>query len=739
MFTAIAALGVLVTTPSVASTPAQSQAELYHLPQFPTPLTPTCAVARDLDGDGRLDLALATGEWGSEGLHIMQAQQDGSFCEARAYPLHLGSYPTSMESADLDHDGVLDLVACCFGQYTTGSSVAVWLGNAGGTLHQALQFDVDTVPFGLALGDVDEDGNIDVVVNDDLFLGSHDLQLLLGHGDGTLAAPTSLSINEQLQSPRLVDLDGDGHLDLVGIVRVLAPYFGNWFLQTYVGHGDGTFTSGASMAIGKFGRVVRLHDFDGDGRVDALISPGHFYQPDQTQSVELLRGLAGFSFAPPTVLWSGPMSGVVNIADIDGDGLIDIAMPHEAGYQAGGGIALLRGLGGIAFAPAEEIRTGSGLGACYSGDVDGDGDADFITLTDSVGVVRALAPGEFDTGLAPIAIPPNSGAVTAGDVDGDGRIDLAMVSDATSVALRRNLGPGRFGSPRILASSTALEQVVLHDFNGDGRADVAAVGPKYWPGGGQPGTLSIWRSTSQGFAARDDYTVGPGDHHIVHADFDGDGREDLAVSTQGDVSVFHARADGTFEPAASLVMAPFGSTFPWLVAGDFDGDGHTDIAQLHVGGVAVAYGLGAGVFDLAVTIALDEPEYLYASGDLDRDGFDDIVIGTYGDSWMTPLVIAVLYGRTDRTFDHRRLPSEYRFTDILIGDFDGDGIPDLAGLEWERLSVLAGDGRRGFDPQLSYCLGRYPQAAVADFNGDGRLDFAFTFRQESVLSVMLHR
>src|SRR5882672_4008755 len=461
MFATIAALGFVAASSSVGMTPAQSPAELYHLPLFPTPVDASSAVARDLDGDGRLDLAVATGQWGSEGLHIMQAQPDGSFCEAREYPIRLGSYPTSMESADLDRDGVLDLVACTYNDYT-GGGVAVWLGNAGGTFQPAFEIDVDAKPFGLALGDVDEDGNIDVLVNDDVWFGTHGLYLLRGHGDGTLAAPIALSFSEQLKSPRLVDLDGDGHLDLVGIVWLAAPNHGDWFLQTYVGHGDGTFTLGASIAIAKYSRFVRLHDFDGDGRVDALISPGDFGVPAQTQSVELLQGLAGFAFAPPTLLWSGPTSGVVSIADIDGDGLIDIAIPHQSTYQFGGGIALFRGRGGLAFAPAEEIRTGTGIGGCYSGDVDGDGDTDLITFAGSIGVVRALAPGVFDTGLVSTAIPPNSGAVTTGDIDGDGRIDLAMISGSTNVALKRNLGQARFGSPRILAASAALEQVVLH-------------------------------------------------------------------------------------------------------------------------------------------------------------------------------------------------------------------------------------------------------------------------------------
>jgi hypothetical protein len=742
MFTAIAALGVLVTGPSVGPTPAQSPAELYQLPLYPGGVGPKAALVRDLDGDGRVEVVVPFRSWsGVRGIRVMRGQSDGSLGDPAMYPTD--AWPDFIESADLDHDGLLDLVAVCYKSWGHGG-VAVLLGRGAGTFHQALEFDIDGDPSAVALGDLDEDGNIDAVVNDDNYYSTHRARLLLGHGDGTFATPIELPLVDRLFAPKLADVNGDGHLDLVAVAEAFGPASVDWFLQTQPGAGDGTLASPNRVLLPVNSDQLAMFDFDGDGRSDAVTSSTYtaFMVPG---FVQLYPALPSGTFGTATTLWTGFSAGRSALADIDGDGHMDIAIPHPQLLTGGGGISLARGLGGFAFEPTEEIRTGGSAIACYGGDIEGDGDVDFITLNeeapDAVGVVRANSPGEFDTGLAPIALPPNSGGLTTGDLDGDGRVDLAMGIGGDQIALRRNLGQGRFGNARILTASTTLSHIALRDFNGDGRADVVAVGPGWVGPTGEPGTLSVWRSTSQGFAARDDYDIAGAYQWIAVADLDDDNHDDLAVLSGPSVQVFHARADGTFEPAANVSLAPYDVGPSRLFAGDFDGDGQIDLASSQLDAVVIAFGLGGGAFAAPVTISLfgdDGNGWLIGAGDLDNDGVDDLVAS--GNSYGSGIdETALLFGRTNREFEHRRLTEQYNFMQILIGDFDGDGTPDLAGVALDSLVVLTGDGRRGFRHQLSYSTGRYGGPAVADFNGDGRLDFAFTFAQENVLSVMLHR
>jgi hypothetical protein len=732
-----------VTNPSFASTPAQSPAELYQLPLYPAGVGPKAALVRDLDGDGRVEVVVPFQSWsGVRGVTVMHGQPDGSLGDSTTYPTD--AWPDFVESADLDHDGALDLIACCRNTSGVGGSVAVLLARGQGTFHQALEFAIDTTPTALALGDIDEDGNIDVVVNDDVWFAAHGSRVLLGHGDGTFDAPTAVTVSEQLKSPHLVDVNGDGHLDLVAVAEAFGPTSVDWFLQTQLGGGDGTFASPSRILVPVNSDQLAMFDFDGDGRSDAVISSTYtaYMVPG---FVQLYPALPSGTFGTPTTLWIGFYAGRSAIADIDGDGHMDIAIPHPQLLTGGGGISLARGLGGFAFEPTEEIRTGGSAIACYSGDIEGDGDVDFITLNeeapDAVGVVRANSPGEFDTGPAPIALPPNSGGLTTGDFDGDGRVDLAMGIGGDQIALRRNLGQGRFGNARILTASTTLSHIALRDFNGDGRAEVVAVGPGWVGPTGEPGTLSVWRSTSQGFAARDDYDIAGAYQWIAVADFDDDNHDDLAVLSGPSVQVFHARADGTFEPAANVSLAPYDVGPSRLFVGDFDGDGHIDLASSQLDAVVIAFGLGGGAFAAPVTISVfgeDGVGWLIGVGDIDHDGIDDLVAS--GNSYGSGIdETALLFGRPSREFEHRRLTERYNFSQILVGDFDGDGTPDLAGVAFDSLVVLTGDGRRGFKHQLSYSTGRYGGPAVADFNGDGRLDFAFTFAQENVLSVMLHR
>jgi hypothetical protein len=437
----------------------------------------------------------------------------------------------------------------------------------------------------------------------------------------------------------------------------------------------------------------------------------------------------------------------LGIADVDGDGHADCYAGHFPFELALGGITWARSLGGFAFAAQTEIASGGIVYTVVAGDLEGDGDLDFVTTNDSfaaeVGVVRALSPGVFDTGTPSVDTPGHPIDAAVGDFDGDGVPDLAAICDgASEVSLWRGLGDGRFASWPALRGASPMWQLLVEDINGDGRADViASEGVAFGP----PGDVRVWRSTPQGFARSDAYPIAGGAGLLACADFDGDGRKDLAVMGRAPatlpVNVFHGRADGTFEFIGAFVI---GDQYDWggsrLLAGDFDGDGKQDLADIPGEDcVVVAYGLGGGHFAPPVCTSTFEHIDLKAAGDLDLDGRDDLIFEE-GDQHAGTLY--ALYGRSDRTLDY----SGAYFVDLYgcpgaaIVDINGNGRPDVVALGETALSIITGDGQRGFDPMRGFSVGSDAlRPIVADLDLDGRPDVIVPLRLVNRIAVLLHR
>jgi hypothetical protein len=145
----------------------------------------------------------------------------------------------------------------------------------------------------------------------------------------------------------------------------------------------------------------------------------------------------------------------------------------------------------------------------------------------------------------------------------------------------------------------------------------------------------------------------------------------------------------------------------------------------------VAFGVGGGHFGAVVRAALRDAVILLASSDLDLDGADDLLVL---DGNNLP---HVLFGRADRSFDQQRLSDRCLVASAAVADLDGNGAPDVIGVQNESLLVFQGDGARGFDRPRGYCTGLVGTCAVADLDADGDLDVvATTYR---ALKVLLQR
>ncbi len=253
------------------------------------------------------------------------------------------------------------------------------------------------------------------------------------------------------------------------------------------------------------------------------------------------------------------------------------------------------------------------------------------------------------------------------------------------------------------------------------------------------------------FNPQTEYAAGAknGPSGIAVADFNGDGKPDLAVVNFGDWTAWLllGNGDGTFQAAKNIYFAS-GGGFPWYIAeGDFNGDGKADLVITNYGdnSVSVLLGNGDGTFQAPKTFPVGTHPGLVAVGDFNGDGKPDLAVSNVDSG-----TVSVLLGNGDGTFlpalDFPVGPNPWYFT---VGDFNGDGILDLAVSDYgcsldcntspsNTVTVLLGNGNGTFRPAPSLTVGNGPAGVtVGDFNGDGKLDLAVANVNENTLSVLL--
>jgi thiol-disulfide isomerase/thioredoxin len=277
--------------------------------------------------------------------------------------------------------------------------VRVLLGNGDGTFTVSpAVYDADgRRPFEAVLGDLDADGDLDLVLAQ--LDGS--ASVLLGNGDGTFAARQAVAV-PGTQDVDLADLDGDGKLDLIA-----GSAFGNT-LSVLRGNGNGTFQTARTVASFTFegqpvtGMFQALGDINGDGALDLAVTYDRFYGFNDgwdgdisyaVGSVAVLLGNGDATFAVGSSYPIGP--GYIAhdlLADVTGDGKPDVV----AGGEFPGSVALLAGRGDGTFDAPEFCPAGSVRGGPYdiaSADLDGNGSIDVVTANYGWNTMSVLLNG----------------------------------------------------------------------------------------------------------------------------------------------------------------------------------------------------------------------------------------------------------------------------------------------------------------------------------------------------------
>ena len=273
-----------------------------------------------------------------------------------------------------------------------------------------------------------------------------------------------------------------------------------------------------------------------------------------------------------------------------------------------------------------------------------------------------------------------------------------------------------FLAPTSFAVGSLPNNLAVADFNGDGKSDIAIVN------GAAPGTVGILLSNGDGtFQPRVDYAAGTSPLDARTGDFNGDGKIDLAVANSVGVNVMLGNGDGTFAAPTSYATA-FGAHA--LVVGDFNNDGKLDIGTMNSGSASVLLGNGDGTFQ-AHKDAVFIGNTNMIVGDFNHDGNLDLATS----NTMSVGTITLLKGHGDGTFDPEiNINANSAPVYLAAGDFNHDGFADFAvanSYAATSMSVILNIGDGTYAPPTLYAIAETGyEIEVADFNNDGFQDFA---------------
>jgi hypothetical protein len=225
---------------------------------YDTGTGPNCVAIGDFNGDGKLDLALSdyNVSFGNT-VAVLLGKGDGTFGKYVSYST--GNAPEFVVTADLDHNGILDLVTA----NEVDDTVSVLLGKGDGTFDTHVDYATGKEPIALAVADLNGDADPDLAVVD---LGDNTVSVLLGNGDGTFKTYVEYDTGSFPVSVAIADFNGDGRQDLA-----VANQDNSGTVSILLGNGDGTFKTQTQYNAGSQPQGLAVGDFKGDGRPDISV------------------------------------------------------------------------------------------------------------------------------------------------------------------------------------------------------------------------------------------------------------------------------------------------------------------------------------------------------------------------------------------------------------------------------------------------------------------------------------
>ncbi len=697
---------------------------------------PETLVTADLNGDGNADLV--TSNFNDGTVSVLLGNGDGTF--ASQILLTTLAKPLPLLIADFNNDGLPDIFSTS--SYFTTSTANVFL-NTATSVATATASGVNVPGSGIHYVDATFPGSSG-------YAASMSATVPLTAMPVVTPAPTAATVITLSTNPT-TSAAGQAvtiSAQLSAMAGSVATTNGEpvTFLNNNVVLGTGTLNNGVasftttSLSVGRNSLTAA---YNGDNNFSAAVSSTFVYTVTPAAvAVSLTVTSAGAAvttvpFNTSVLLTATAMNGttpitpgVVQFCDADykgcvGSGLLGTAQTNAQGTAK---LSVRLGAGTHAINAMFLAQKSYTVGTSLSSKLVVTGGQSVTTLA------SAGTQGQYSLTATVVASGQEgtpTGSVSFNDTTAGKVLGTAPLSVATQA---RTFVPGT----ATILSSNLPQGVSSVDLNGDGILDLVSLTST--AGGG---AIAVSLGKGDGTFTSLAPTVVPGNGYNYAyarptiADFNGDGIPDVAVPQflNSTVYVYLGNGDGTFRSSSSIT-APFTVFAPLVVAGDFNGDGKQDLLTFsglngQINPVTLFAGHGDGTFDAGTSLTFLSYYALgLVAGDFNQDGRLDVAL-IDGNNQLT-----ILLGKGDGTFtistatlkNNNGSPSDdVNSLNLVVGDFNGDGIPDLAstGGVNNAIDVLLGNGDGTFAEQPSVVPSTGAnQIAAGDLNGDGFDDLA---------------